>query len=155
MRGKVESPDYYLGILVGEIIYYKYLPTLSVDMLKSPTVIQVTEEETLEVERLNQYMSGVYYHPHKDEKAAKTAHSLAHKKWIGYINTLAVKYLPQKLHCRFERIHVNNLDDFKDGLTTYLWNTDLSWYMPDDDFWLDVGKYSWFSEVVLTLRVDN
>lgn len=155
MRERLETADYYLGKLVGEIIYLRYLPTLDVDMLKSPTVIEVTEEERLEVERLNQIMSGTYYHTSKDEKTTETAHSLAHKNWSGYIDTLAVKYLPQKLHCKFERTDVVNKDEFKDGLIEYLWNTDLSWYMPEDDFWGKTTKYSWFSEVILTLRVDN
>jgi hypothetical protein len=155
MRKRLETTDYYLGKLVGEIIYHKYLPTLNVDMLKSPTVIGVTEEERLEVERLNQIMSDTYYHTYIDEKTAQTSHSLAHKNWTGYINTLAVKYLPQKLHCRFERIDVVDMDEFKNGLREYLWDTDLSWYMPEDDFWVNVSKHSWFSEVVLTLKVND
>jgi hypothetical protein len=155
MREQLKTADYYLGKLVGEIIYFRYLPTLEVDMLKSPTVIEVTEEERLEVERLNQLMSDVYYHTSIDEKTAKTAHTLAHKNWMGYINTLAIKYLPQKLQCRFERIDVVNMDEFKDGLRGYQWDTDLSWYMPEDDFWVNVSKRSWFSEVVLTLKVND
>lgn len=156
MRQRLETADYYLGKLVGEIIYYKYLPTLSVDMLKSPKVVDVSEEETAESERLYQLLNDTYYdNTPKDKWGHRETTSIAHKNWLNYINELARKYLPQKLHCRFERIDVVNMDEFKDGLREFLWNTDLSWYDVERDFWVQTGKHSWFSEVVLTLRVNN
>lgn len=156
MRQRLETADYYLGKLVGQIIYHLYLPTLSVNMLKSPTVIQVTEEETAEAERLNQLLNNTYYDATpKDKWGNKESTRIAHKNWIDYINELGRKYLPEKLHCRFERIDVVDMAEFKDGLREYLWNTDLSWYDVEDDFWVQTGKHSWFSEVVLTLRISN
>lgn len=158
MKRKTEySSDYYLGKLVGQFIFHKYLPTLSIDMLKSPTVITVSDEEKAEVDRLHQLLSDSYEdgtEPPTKYGLKKTT-EMAHKNWIGCINKLAEKYLPEKLHCRFEGIEVSNLKDFKDGLVDYLWNTDLSWYMPDDDFWVEVGKHSWFSEVILTRKIGS
>jgi hypothetical protein len=27
--------------------------------------------------------------------------------------------------------------------------------MPEDDFWVEVGKHSWFSEVILTRKIES
>ncbi len=151
------SSDYYLGTLVGQIIFYTKLPTLNVDTLKSPTVIDVSEDEKKEVDILNQLLIDTYEDDTKPETkwGVKKSTEIAHKNLIGEINKLAEKYLPQKLHCRFERIDIGNIKDFKDGLIDYLWNTDLSWYMPEDDFWVEVGTHSWFSEVILTRKIGS
>jgi hypothetical protein len=151
------SSDYYLGKLVGEIIYHTKLPTLNVDMLKSPTVIFVSEDEKKEVDRLHQLLSDAFYDDTKPETkwGVKKSYEIAHKNWISEIDKLAKKYLPEKLHCRFDRIELTNIKDFKDGLIDYLWDTDLSWYMPEDDFWVEVGKHSWFSEVILTRKIES
>jgi hypothetical protein len=159
MRTQKNRADYYLGTLVGQIIFLRYLPTLNVDSLQSPTVIDVSEDEKKEVDRLHHSMNQTYYGyditPEAAEFGVKKSTEIAHKNWIGEINKLAEKYLPQKLHCRFERIEISNIKDFKDGLIDYLWDTDLSWYMPEDDFWVEVGKHSWFSEVILTRKIES
>jgi len=157
MRTQKNRADYYLGTLVGQIIFLRYLPTISVDSLQSPTVISVSEDEKKEVDRLHQLLGDAYYDDTKPETewGVKKSTEIAHKNWIGEINKLAEKYLPHKLHCRFERIEISNIKDFKDGLIDYLWNTDLSWYMPEDDFWVEVGKHSWFSEVILTRKIES
>jgi hypothetical protein len=157
MRTQKNRADYYLGTLVGQIIFLRYLPTISVDSLQSPTVIDVSEDEKKEVDRLHQLLIESYEDDTKPETkwGVKKSTEIAHKNWIGVINKLAEKYLPQKLHCRFERIEISNITDFKNGLIDYLWNTDLSWYMPEDDFWVEVGKHSWFSEVILTRKIES
>jgi hypothetical protein len=157
MRTPTNTADYYLGKLVGQLIFYTRLPTLNVDMLKSPTIIDVSEDETREVDRLHQLLIDTSEDDTKPETkwGVKKSTETAHKNWIGEINKLAEKYLPEKLHCRFERIEINNIKEFKDGLADYLWNTDLSWYRVEDDFWLEVGKSSWFSEVILTRKIES
>ena len=157
MRNQKKTADYYLGTLVGQIIFHLYLPTMNVDSLKSPKVINVNDEEKEEADRLHQLLSDSYSDGTQPETkyGVKKSTEIAHKNWINYIYKLAEKHLPEKLHCRFERIEVENLKEFRDGLTHYLWDTDLSWYMPEDDFWAEVGNHSWFSEVILTRRIGS
>jgi chaperonin cofactor prefoldin len=45
--------DYQLGYYVGEHIVNRYLPTLSTDILQSRNVIEVSEEDTIENNRLD------------------------------------------------------------------------------------------------------
>jgi hypothetical protein len=157
MIQRLETADYYLGKLVGEIIFLKYLPTMNVDSLKSPNVWNVSEEETKEVDRLHQLLIDSYDDDTKPETkwGVKKTTEIAHKNWLDAINKLAETYLPKKLHCRFERIEIGNIKDFKDGLIDYLWNTDLSWYMPEDDFWVTTTPHNWFSEVILTRKIGS
>jgi hypothetical protein len=157
MRTPKNTADYYLGKLVGQLIFYTRLPTLNVDMLKSPTIIDVSEDEKREVDRLHQLISDTYEDDTEPETkwGVKQSTEIAHKNWIGEINKLADKYLPEKLHYRFDRIEINNIKEFKDGLADYLWGTDLSWYRAEDDFWVEVGNSSWFSEVILTRKIES
>ena len=45
--------EYQLGYYVGLEIVHRYLPTLSTDMLQTRNVIEVSEEDSLENERLD------------------------------------------------------------------------------------------------------
>ena len=60
------------------------------------------------------------------------------------------KYLPETIECLIEKIEPTDIDKFKDGLNTYLWNTDLSHYMAEDGFFLPNHKYAWYSTIILT-----
>lgn len=152
-----KTADYYLGTLVGQIIFLKYLPTMNTDMLQSLHVIDVSEEDKAEVDRLHQILTDTYSDGTvpKTKYGMKESTEIAHKNWIDYINVLAEKYLPKKLECHFEKIKVGDFKEFKEGLTDYLWNTDLSWYMPEDDFWKETPDFSYRSTVILTLRIGS
>jgi hypothetical protein len=156
MKKEKNSPDYYLGILVGEIIYQKYLPTMDVDMLHSKHVINVTPEEKAEADRLHDILNATYSDgTPRDKWGHKESTSIAHKNWINYIYKLAKIHLPETLHCRFEKIAVNDMNEFKKGLNDYLWDTDLSWYKANDNLWVDTHEISYYSEVILTLDVNG
>jgi hypothetical protein len=145
------TPEYYMGKLVGEIIYYKYLPTLNVDSLKSKIVIRVTDEEKEKCDTLHQILNDTYSDGMVSEikYGIKKSTEVAHTNWIDYINELSKIYLPKKLECRFEKIEISDINQFKLGITDFLWDTDLSWYLPEDDFWKTTND-RWASEVVLT-----
>jgi hypothetical protein len=152
MRGRPKTTDYYLGSLIGELIYYLYLPTLSVDCLKTRNVVEVSEDERIECDRLNQILSDTYSDDTpKGPLGHRKTSEIAHANWIAYVHELGRKHLPEKLTCRFTKIEFKEIDDFFDGLEEYLWDTDLSWYMPNkDDFWVKTSEHAWFSEVILT-----
>ena len=131
---------------------------MNVDMLKSKHVINVSDDELEEAERLNKSaMDSIGFRKEEISNQNVPASLIDSEflKWLRYVNSLAEVYLPEKLTCRFERIEVKNIKKFKEGLTDYLWNTDLSWYLPDDDFWNPTSDWCLFSEVILTRKIEN
>lgn len=120
-RNKEQTLESQLGYFVGEYIVYRYLPTLSTDMMHSRKVIEVSEEDTKENKRLSDEW---YESTHKGENSSN-------EKWITYLNhnkMLEKKYLPEKLICHVRPLNVENMDEFKDGLISSLWNCDMCAY---------------------------
>jgi hypothetical protein len=139
------SLNYQLGLLAGSIIYEKYLPTLSTDMLRSNVVIEVSEEDTLEHDRFQKLFDSVLGNEEEYKKI--------HKEWMKFYTPMSKKYLPKTIECRIEKIKPTNIEQFKQGLNDYLWNTDLSHYLVEDEFFLPNVKYAWCSTIILT-KVD-
>ena len=139
--------NFQLGILAGSIIYEKYLPTLSTDMMQSKVVIDVTDESDLaEHDRFEKLYDSAL--GNKDE------FKKVHKQWLEFYRPMSRKYLPETIKCLIEKIEPTNLNEFKKGLNTFLWNTDLSHYMAEDGFFPPNDKYAWCSTIILT-RTDN
>ena len=135
--------NYQLGILAGSIIYEKYLPTLSTDLMHSKVVIDVTDEADLaEHNRFQKLYDSTLGNEVEFKKV--------HKEWLEFYKPMSKKYLPETLECLIEKIEPTDIDKFKDGLNTYLWNTDLSHYMAEDGFFLPNHKYAWYSTIILT-----
>lgn len=139
------NESYSLGQLTGEIIEHKYLPTMETDMLKTFNVIKVDDTDIAENKRLDGILDNTY------RMAKGPVHSkIAHTKWIEHTYTLADKYLPSEITCLITKIEPKDINAFKEGLISYLWNTDLSWYMPEDDFFKPNNPHAWCSTIVLT-----
>ncbi len=117
------SAEYQLGYYVGEYIYANFLPTLSVDMLKSRKVIKVSDEEENDVKRLNDEWFSK--HCGTDDSGNNSAEWKALR---AYHKILEDKYLPKELKCHLAPLNVVNEDQFKEGLFHSLWNTDLCHY---------------------------
>ena len=139
------NESYEMGRLSGEIIELKYLPTLETDMIKTNNVVKVDDDELIENNRLNDILDNSYTFNggSGDSKAA-------HKNWINHVYVLAEKHLPEKLECKINKVKPSDMDSFKKGLKNYLWNTDLSWYMPEDDFFKPNHMFAWCSTIILT-----
>ena len=142
----IKDLNYQLGQYVGEHITRKYLPTLSTDALKTYTEIQVSEEDA---ER----------HRIVDEALWKTdpRSTDSQKKFKAFKtlnNELAKKYLPEKLNCLVPKIYPTDMDTFKEGLKDQLWDTDLSHYFPEDDFYREGHKEGWADHIILTLQIN-
>lgn len=139
--------NFQLGLLAGEIIYQKYLPTLSTDMMKTKVIIEVTDKDDLAKQ--------AEFEKRYDEALGnEDKFSQVHKEWLEFYKPMERKYLPKTIECKIEKIHPTDLDKFKEGLNTYLWNTDLSHYMAEDGFFLPNIEYAWCSTIVLT-RTDK
>jgi len=143
------NESYELGQLAGEIIELKYLPTLETDMIKTRNVVKVDDDELIENKRLYD----ILYNSYKFNVGSYDS-TIAHKNWINHVYILAEKHLPEKLECKINKVNPKNMDSFKEGLNDYLWNTDLSWYMPEDDFFKPNHKLTWCSTILLT-RTNN
>jgi hypothetical protein len=118
------SMDFQLGYFVGENIVNNYLPTLSTDMIHSRKVIQVNEEDTIEIERLNK------------ESWINNYELIDKEKWKLYLNykkMLEKKYLPQTLECVFSLIRIDDIKKFKEGLKSSLWNCDMCSYNVEEE----------------------
>lgn len=120
--------NYQLGFYVGLEIVNSYLPTLSTDMLQTRNVIQVSEEDTLENERLDtEWYSTTRYGGNwngKDENGDKEKWELYHQ----HNKMLERKYLPNPLICHLDLLNIQNENEFKDGLRVVLWDCDMCSY---------------------------
>jgi len=138
--------NYQLGQYVGEHITRKYLPTLSTDMLKTYTIVEVSKEDA-EIHRI------------ADEALWKTDPRSTDRQekfevYKALNNKLAKKYLSEKLECMIPKIYPTDMNTFKEGLKDQLWNTDLSHYLPQDDFYQVGHEMGWADHIILTLQID-
>lgn len=120
------TSEYQLGFFVGEDIINRFLPTLSVEenMGKS---IQISEEDVIEYKRLDNEWYNKYQHGKHE----------ADEEWKAYQDfrqVMKTKYLPNPLICHEKLINIQNMDEFKNGLITSLWDSDSCNYSlkPED-----------------------
>lgn len=142
--------DYYLGKLVGEYIVATTLPTLSTDMIKTNRVIPVPEKEEKEHNRLySEWVCG-----EKDENGINE-HWQPH---LDYIHYLGKKYLPKELISRVPKFgleYVENMDEFKKGIKTALWDSDVCWYDLDSIEIKQNNEPAWCEIIKLQLKINS
>ena len=111
------TAEWQFGFFVGEDIVNTCLPTLNTECT-TRNVINVSEEETLERDRLAKLWSDKYNY--KDDDSAKEEW----KNLRDYEEMLKFKYLPDPLiyYCRL--LNIRNEKNFKDGLISSLWDSD-------------------------------
>ena len=149
MRREPDFKDlnYQLGMYVGEYITFKHLPVLSTDMLRTNTIVQVSQEDAVR-------------HRIVDETLWKTdpRSTTRQEKFEVYKalnNELARKYLSEKLDCIVPKVYPTDMDKFKEGLIDQLWDTDLSHYLPEDDFYQVGHEMGWADHIILTLKIND
>ena len=126
------SMDWQLGFYVGEYVVSHYLPTLSTDMIHSRNVIEVSEEDSNENKRL----SDEWYSTTKYQNNWNGEEDGSKEKWNEYFKhnkMLEQKYLPPILECVIGLIKIDDMEKFKDGLRTTLWNCDMCSYNIDEE----------------------
>ena len=120
--------DYQLGYYVGLEIVHRFLPTLSTDILQTRNVIEVSEEDRLENERLDvEWYETTRYGGNwngKDENGDKEKWELYHQ----HNKMLERKYLPNPLVCHLDLLNIENESEFKNGLRVALWDCDMCSY---------------------------
>jgi len=116
--------DFQLGKYVGEYIFYKYLPTLSTDMLQTRHVIKVSEEDEIENKRLGDEWLATSDHNKLNNEGDK-------EKWELYRQhnkMLEKKYLPNPLVCYLSLLKFNDEVEFKKGIYFTMWDCDMCSY---------------------------
>jgi hypothetical protein len=140
-----------LGYYIGEFIFHKHLPTLSTDMLRSRKVINVSEEDANEHERLETAYRNYAFSKDRSKNEKKGEHPT----WIElrkHGKMLEEKYLPHVLKCYVPQIYVDNIDEVKKGIIASLWDCDMCAYSlkPEN---IKISTDEWFTVVELLLGV--
>lgn len=145
-RTKALTMEYQLGWYVGEMIVTRYLPTLNVDMLQTRNCIKVSNDEELEVKRLNDVWYANY-----DEKVKNDSNWIALRE---YHSMLEEKYLPPVLDCHIQPINVVDLVEFKRGVRDSLWDSDLCHYdiTTNDDIEIVDDEDGYFTTIKLKYK---
>jgi hypothetical protein len=141
--------EYQLGSYIGEYIYYKYLPTLSVDSLQSPHVIKVSDEEEIEAKRLHDVWWKSY--DHKNSKSNKVDWDTLQE----YHKMLELKYIPQTLECYVRKLTAKNINELKEGIRDSLWNTDLCHYNLDTNDDIVITNEDELYSTIITLKYQH
>jgi rubrerythrin len=144
------SSEYQLGKYIGLHIVSAFLPTLSTDMIKSRKVIKVSDEETRQLEELNNR----YFNESNgsDDKSNRWEElSIFHKK-------LARRYLPHVLECVISPLNVQNEKELKQGIMRSLWDCDMCGYKCEklEDIIIvpfEENEYPLFTTIKLNLDV--
>lgn len=123
-KNKLTS-DFQLGFYVGEYIVDNYLPTLSTDSVRSRNVIEVSQEDEIENKRLlEEWFGTTRFNGGEEENGNKEKWNLYRQHSI----MLEKKYLPSELICNFGVLNIQNMDEFKKGLQSSLWDCDICSY---------------------------
>ena len=152
MRREPDFKDlnYQLGMYVGEHITFKYLPVLSTDVLKTYTEIQVSKEDARRHKSVNEALLRTRKLNSGDGNSTE-----AFEVYKALNNELARKYLSEKLDCLVPKVYPTDMDKFREGLMDQLWDTDLSHYLPEDDFYQVGHEMGWADHIILTLKIND
>jgi len=145
--------DHQFGYYVGNHIVSSYLPTLSTDMIHSNRVIEVSEEDTLENKRLDaEWFSTTRHMPNWDGEVDGSK-----EKWNEYFQhnkMLEQKYLPNPLECHLGLLKINDMNEFKKGLSFSLWDCDMCSYdIKEENIKIENDMVNGFT--IITFQLDE
>lgn len=151
-RIKKLTLEYQLGYYIGEYIVYRYLPTLSIDMLTSRNVISVTSEEQRTYQELD---DNWFQKVQSNHNLPDSSHS-APDEWnalMKFRREMESKYLPKKLECHISSLNVENLTELKKGIMSSLWDCDMCHYncSKTEDIEIISDEDGYYTKIILTL----
>lgn len=114
------TAEWQFGYYVGEDIVHRDLPTISVEG-GTRKEIPVSLEDELEYKRTEENWYNKTQHGKVDAKDEWEKYQECRKRLIK-------KYLPNPLKCYRSLLNITNMDEFKDGLITSLWGSDVCNY---------------------------
>lgn len=130
LQKKLDQKDWIMGQLIGELVWLTKMPTLSSDMIRNRVIIEVTQEETDEQERLkNEWLAS-----YRDGDGNRSD-EYDRDKWTvyqTYYRYLLDKYLPKEI--KFHTwMAIEDNDMFRKGLIQSLWDSDGCHYSLDNE----------------------
>jgi len=134
--------NFQLGYFVGEQIVDMFLPTLSIDMIQTKTVIQCAIGEADEYHRLDDVWSKAY---REDQLNSQ-------KEWDevrAYDVEMQKKYLPETVRCHIMEVNPTDMLQFKYGIYESLWNSDCCSYKIAPE---DVRVENKYGSTIITLK---
>jgi hypothetical protein len=144
------TSEYQFGFYVGEQIATHSLPTITTDMIKSRTQIKVSDEDTLESERLHDEWWDIGKYGKNPDP------SMVDEKWKTYRQhyvTLEKKYLPNPFKSHMGLMNIRDEKEFKKGLIHSLWNCDMCTYsLKPEDIKIYDDEDLWFTVIEFVLR---
>lgn len=120
---KSKSLEYQLGFYVGQYIIDHYLLTLSVDIIKTRNVIEVSKEDTDKLKDLEEIWLKSSINKNDEES---TNHFW--NQYMKFYKVINEKYYPKILKCHLSTLNVENITEFKRGLIVSLWDCDCCAY---------------------------
>jgi hypothetical protein len=143
-RIKSLTAEYQFGYYVGEYIYFRYLPTISIDSIHTLRNIRVSSEEQVKFNELN---NAWYDKTEKEENGDAEWEQL-----LAYRREMEEKYLPHELVCHFDPLNITNEAEFKAGLRRSLWDCDICHYsIEPEDITIEMEKDFYFTIIKLKL----
>jgi len=122
-KNKLTS-EWQLGYYVGNYIVYRYLPSISVEN-DTRNVISMSSEDETEYKKTDE-----------DWFNKRSLGKEANEEWVIFQECrkkLLKKYLPNPLQCHLGLLNITNMEEFKDGIMTSLWDSDVCNYNIDPD----------------------
>jgi hypothetical protein len=138
------TAEYQLGYFVGEDIVNRFLPTLSVEGGTRKEIL-VSSDEQREYNRLDK----------KWYERCKSGVINARDEWKElqeYREFLKVKYLPNPLICHEKLLNIRDMDKFKTGLITSLWDCDHCNYSLESEDIEIYDEEDYFTIIKLKLK---
>ena len=153
MKPSLNNKNYQLGVMIGEHIIARYLPTLAIDPLKSYHVIDVSDSDKAEHDRLESLWMN-----RRDDIEYDENDKSAWNNYRAFVVSLDKKYLPEKLIC-YIPIKINiksDLSDLKHGIQDSLWDCDICTYSIESDKIVitNAPKGAWYYSII-TLDLDT
>jgi hypothetical protein len=138
------TAEYQFGYYVGEYIFFRFLPTISIDSIHTLRVIPVLPEEEVKFDELN----NIWF-----DKGQKEENSDAEwEQLMAYRREIEEKYLPHELVCHLDPLNITNEAEFKAGLRSSLWNCDICHYsIESEDITIEMDVDFYFTIIKLKL----
>lgn len=123
---KSKTLEFQLGEYVGEYIVNRFLPTISTDSIRTNKCIEVSEEDKATNKQLEEdWFNSTKY---GNNPLSETGNNIKWDKYREHSRYLESKYLPKTLTCYLSPLNIQNIEEFKKGLSLTLWDCDICHY---------------------------
>ena len=138
------TAEYQFGYYVGNYIFFRFLPTISIDSIYTRKVIPVLPEEEV---KFNEFDDKWFDKTQKKENA-----DIEWEELQNYRREIEEKYLPHELVCHLDPLNITNEVEFKAGLRSSLWDCDICHYsIEPEDITIEMDEDLYFTIIKFKL----